>query len=144
MLKIRKITSVILIILTAFLSLTGMMGGAALILDYNTPPVSQLEGSVFKSFLIPGIALFAIVGGSALLAALLLIRKNKFSGPVTLTAGFIIMFFEFIEVLVIGSPPGVARTLQVIYFGLGTIITVFSAGLWFLDLYNRTKEKSYQ
>ncbi len=44
------------------------------------------------------------------------------------------MFFEFVEVLVIGSPAGVARTLQIIYFGLGTLITIAALGMWFIDI----------
>jgi hypothetical protein len=44
------------------------------------------------------------------------------------------MFFEFVEVLVIGSPAGVARTLQIFYFGLGTIIMVIALGAWYLML----------
>jgi hypothetical protein len=44
------------------------------------------------------------------------------------------MFFEFVEVMVIGAPPGLGRTLQMFYFGLGVVITVVSMGIWFLDL----------
>jgi hypothetical protein len=44
------------------------------------------------------------------------------------------MFFEFVEVLVIGSPAGMARTLQILYFGTGTAIIVASMGVWFLDI----------
>jgi hypothetical protein len=44
------------------------------------------------------------------------------------------MFFEFVEVLVIGSPAGPAFALQVFYFGLGVVIMVVSLGQWFLEL----------
>ena len=44
------------------------------------------------------------------------------------------MFFEFVEVMIIGSPAGIVRTLQIFYFGLGTAITIASMGTWFLDL----------
>lgn len=40
------------------------------------------------------------------------------------------MIFEIVEVLVIGSPPGIARTLQIIYFSLGGIILVLSLVDW--------------
>jgi len=132
--KVREITKVILIILTGFLSLTGIIGGIALMTGFNSPPDSQLEGTIFKSFLIPGLILALIVGGSALLAAILLISKNRFSFLFATITGIVIMFFEFIEVLMIGSPQGIARTLQIFYFGLGTVLTSFSVGVWFIDI----------
>jgi hypothetical protein len=94
----------------------------------------MLEGSPFRDYTIPGLALTAIVGGSALFAALLLLRKSKYATLFAATAGVIIMFFEFVEALSIGSLAGVARTLQILYFGLGTLIVLVALGLWFLDL----------
>jgi hypothetical protein len=130
-LKILRIT---LTVLTAFLALTAMLGGLALIANLNAPPLEQLQGSIFPSFTIPGLALFLLVGGGGLLAAILLIRKSLYATLSATTAGFLIMFFEFVEVLVIGSPAGVARTLQIFYFGLGTVIVILSLLTWFLQL----------
>jgi hypothetical protein len=132
--QIRKILNVALIILTIFLALTSILGGIALLAGLNAPPVSQLEGTMFKDWTIPGLSLLLIVGGSALFAAILLLRKSKFAILISAAAGIIIMFFEFVEVMVIGSPAGVARTLQIFYFGLGTLIVIVSMGIWFIDL----------
>jgi len=66
---------------------------------------------MFKDSSVPGLALFFIVGGSALFATILLYRKSKFAVLFSATAGIIIMFFEFVEVMIIGSPAGIARTL---------------------------------
>jgi hypothetical protein len=132
----RKICIVILIILTGFLALTGLLGGIALLAGINTPPLRQLEGSMFKDFTVPGAALVVFVGGSGMLATLMLIRKNRFAVLLATLTGIIIMFFEFVEVLVIGSPPGIARTLQIFYFGLGTFITGLSISIWFIDLFS--------
>ena len=130
----EKLLHVILIVLTVFLALTGFLGGIGLLADLNAPPLEQLQGSIFKDFTIPGLSLFLFVGGSALFAAILLIRKNKFDILFAATAGIIIMFFEFVEVLIIGSPAGVARNLQIFYFGLGTSIVVAAMGAWFLNI----------
>jgi hypothetical protein len=35
-----------------------------------------------------------------------------------------------VEVLVIGSEPGIARNLQVFYFSLGLLITLLATGMW--------------
>jgi hypothetical protein len=73
----RKILRIILIISTGFLALTGVLGGIGLLANLNAPPVSELQGSIFKDWTIPGLSLFLIVGGSALLATILLLRKSK-------------------------------------------------------------------
>jgi hypothetical protein len=129
-----KILRITLIVLTAFLALTAMLGGLALIANLNAPPLEQLQGSIFTSFTIPGLALFLLVGGGSLLAAILLVRKSRYATLSATAAGFLIMFFEFVEVLVIGSPAGVALTLQIFYFGLGTVIVILSLLTWFLQL----------
>ena len=120
MMQIKKVAYMILIVLTGFLALTAFGGGIGLLANIYAPPVTDLQGSIFKDFTIPGLSLFVIVGGSALLATILLVRKSKFAVLFATVAGIIIMFFEFVEVLVIGSPPGVARALQIFYYGLGT------------------------
>lgn len=130
----RNILNVTLIMLTIFLALSAIAGSFQLLEGTFAPPVEMLNGSVFKDFTIPGLALGLIVGGSAAFAAVLLIRKSIFAIMFATTTGVIIMFFEFVEVLAIGSPAGVARTLQILYFGMGTAIVVASLGAWFMEL----------
>jgi hypothetical protein len=129
-----RILRIALIVLTIFMALTTVAGGIQLVEGTYAPPTEMLSDSVFNNFIIPGLILGVIVGGSAAFAALGLIRKSKFAFLFAASAGIIIMFFEFVEVMVIGSPPGVARTLQIFYFGLGTLIMILSLGAWFLDL----------
>jgi hypothetical protein len=130
----RNALHIILIVLTIFLALSAIPGGVVLLANFYAPPVDMLAGSMFKDFTIPGLSLALIVGGSALFAAILLFRKSKFDILFSAAAGIIIMFFEFVEMLVIGSPAGPARIMQIMYFGLGTAIVVVSIGTWFLDL----------
>jgi len=137
--QLRKAIYIIAIILTVFLALTAFLGGIGLLTGLTPLPIEDLEGSIFNDYTIPAISLFVIIGGSALLAAIMLIRKSKFALLCSTTAGTIIMFFEFVEVMVIGAPPGIARTLQLFYFGLGVVIIVVSMGIWFLDLRSEAK-----
>ena len=123
-----------LIVLTIFLALTAVAGCIQLLEGSYAPPVEMLNGSAFINFTIPGLALGFIVGGSAAFAAVMLFCRSKFAFLSSSTAGIIIMFFEFVEALVIGSPAGVARMLQIFYFGLGTLIVAVSMGAWFLEL----------
>ena len=86
---IRKVAYVILMVLTGFLALTGFLGGIGLLANLNAPPVEQLRGSIFADYTIPGLALSVIVGGSALLATILLIRKSRFAILFALVAAII-------------------------------------------------------
>ena len=131
---LTKSIRVLLIVLTLFLSLAAFEGGVQLLIGFYTPPVEMLNGSIFKDFTIPGLALGIIVGGSALFTAILLLRKNKFSLLASVTTGVIIMFFEFVEMLAIGSPAGPARFMQIFFFGMGTVIIAASMGAWFVQL----------
>ena len=56
-------------------------------------------------------------------------------GSAALVAGLIIMVFEFVEVLAIGSPPGAAQVMQIIYFVVGVKMAGLAAVVWFLDLW---------
>jgi hypothetical protein len=128
-----KSIRVLLIVLNIFLALTAFGGGIQLLVGFYVPPVERLNG-IFKDFTIPGLVLGIIVGGSALSAAILVIRKNKFSILASIAAGLVIMFFEFVEALIIGSPAGPARFMQILYFGMGTTIASIALGQWFFEL----------
>ncbi len=136
MTKVRQAAYVTLIVLTGFLALTTFAGGISLAVGINAPPVSYLDGSIFQNYTVPGLCLFILGSGSAILATVLLVRKSQFALLSATVAAIIIMFFEFVEILVIGSPAGVAQALQIFYFGLGTLITVLVASIWFIDLWS--------
>ncbi len=130
---VRRLLCVVAIVLDAFLALTALAGGAALLTGIMAPPLSQLQGSIFHDYTIPGLALAVLVGGSALLAALLLIRRSRIAPLLSTAAGMVIIFFEFVEVLAFGSPAGIGRSLQSFYFGLGVLIVIVSMVIALVD-----------
>ena len=75
-----------------------------------------------------------IVGGSALLASVMLIRKYKYAVFYSAIVGLIIMVFEFIEVLAIGSPTGAGLVMQIIYFVFGIAMVKCSLFVLYLDM----------
>jgi hypothetical protein len=129
---LQGISRVLLIVLSIFLSLSALGGGVGLLTGWNAPPVEDLGDSVFQDYTVPGLSLFVVIGGGALFSAILLIRRHPLAFPVTAAAGLAIMFFEFVEILVIGSPLGYARILQVLYFGTGFLMSAICIGLWML------------
>ena len=53
-------------------------------------------------------------------AATVLLARRRASAPLAAgLAGLVVMTFEFVQVVSIGSPPGPSRTMQVGYFALG-------------------------
>ena len=126
----NRLLRLALIILDAFLGLTAIAGGIGLLTGSNAPTLEWLANSPFRSYTIPGLALLVIVGGTALVATVMMIRRHPSAVIVSGLAGVIIMGFEIVEVIFIGSPEGLARTLQIFYFTLGLLIVVLAAILW--------------
>jgi len=118
----NRILRILLIVLNLFLAITAIVGGAGLLTGINAPPSGMLSHSLFSTYVVPALALLVLVGGTASAAAILLIRKHLFALIAALTSGFAIMIFETVEVVVIGSPEGIARSLQVLYFTVGFLI----------------------
>jgi hypothetical protein len=60
----------------------------------------------------------------------MLLRRHPLGVYASGAVGIMVIFFEIVEVLVIGSEPGVARGLQIFYSILGLIIALLAAVLW--------------
>lgn len=131
---IRKILYPALVTLNIFLALTAIPGGFCLLTGIAAPPLDELKGSIFTNYTIPGLALMIIIGGSALAAAIMLIRKYRFALFYSAIVGLIIMTFEFIEVLAIGSVTGAGLVMQIIYFVLGVLLVKWSFFVLYLDM----------
>ena len=130
---LRKTLYTFLIVLNLFLALTAIPGGFCLLTGIAVPPIDILDGSIFNNYTIPGLALMLIVGGSALLAGIMLIRKNKYALYYSAMVGLIIMTFEFVEVLAIGTPAGAGLAMQIIYFVLGVLLVKWSLFVLYFD-----------
>ena len=131
---LRRTLYTALIVLNIFLALTAIPGGFCLLTGIAAPPLDELKSSIFTDYTIPGFALVIIVGGSALFTAIMLIRKNKYALLCSAFVGLIIMVFEFVEVLVIGSPTGAGLVMQIIYFALGVVMIKWSLFVLYLDI----------
>lgn len=129
----KNLLRLVLILLNGFLALTAIGGGIGLLAGFGAPPVAMIAQSPFKNYVLPGLALLVIVGGAASLAVLLLLKRHPRAALASLLTALIIIAFESVEILTIGSPVGIARNLQVLYLSLGVLI-----GLGAVTLY-RTK-----
>ncbi len=85
---------------------------------------SILDGTPFGSFLIPGVILAGVVGGSQLLAAFGLWRYQPWGMMLSAVAGAILMGWIVVEVILLGwiAPHG----LQPFCFAYGAIVALFA------------------
>lgn len=78
-------------------------------------PLGYLEGTPFTTFVVPGLILGVVVGGTQAVAALGLLRRHPWSGLGAAVAGFGMIIWIFVELALIGE----FSWLQVVYLALG-------------------------
>lgn len=121
--KKLKMIFISLIIIEFFNGLSGLAGGFGLIMDPTAESLGMelawLDGTPFKSFLIPGIILFVFNGLGNILAAVLSLRKHSHFPAVALSFGAVMMIWIISQVSFIGYK----SFLQPLYFSTGLIQT---------------------
>jgi hypothetical protein len=92
-------------------------GGAvlAVFFDGGGVPDEYLEGSAFTSFLVPGLVLGIVVGGTQLAGAVTLLLRPRVGLVLSAVAGFGIIIWIFVEIAVIRE----YSWLQTAYFAVG-------------------------
>lgn len=128
MLKRRPILIVFLIILVIFQGVSGVFGGAGLIIDPSGKslqiPLEWLNGSHFDNYFIPGIVLFFVLGITPLIISFGLIKRKYWFWYGSLFWGFALIIWILVEIIVIGyqaDPP-----LQLIYGIVGVAILMLT------------------
>ena len=80
-------------------------------------PVEHLTGSPFSSYLVPGLILGGVVGGTQLAAAVALLTKRRSAILLSAVAGFGMLIWIFAELAIIRQ----YSWLQAAYFALGGV-----------------------
>jgi len=127
-----------LLVVQAFVALTAIAGGAALVLGAVdaamstavTPPAEYLEGSPFDSYLVPGLALALVVGGVHAFAFVGLARQMPWALVMAAAAGFAMLIWIFVQMVFVPFSP-----LQAVYFGAG--LAEIGLVLLLLDVHHR-------
>lgn len=120
----KRSTRITLLVVEAFVAVTAIAGGLALMIgalapDLATvlsPPVQYLEGSLFSSYLVPGLALALVLGGIHALAFILLLRRRPSALLASAAAGFAALIWIFVQMMVIPF-----SFLQAVYFIAGAV-----------------------
>lgn len=107
-----------LIAVTAIMAVSSIGGGIGLIATNGLGmPTSDLSTSPFGSYIIPGIILLTVFGGTQALAAAALWKRHDKANLLTAIAGFGALIWIFVEMYM--TP--IRHWLQILVFALGII-----------------------
>jgi hypothetical protein len=106
-----------LILTDAFLALSAIGGGIALLAGWIKMPLYPLQDSPFPDYTLPAILLAGVVGGLALVGCLATLNHEPFALRISAMAGLAVIGFVTVEALIIGTV-----WLQVVYFLVGVLI----------------------
>jgi hypothetical protein len=139
--SIRGIARIVLLVVLAFVAVTAFLGGFALVLGavvpslatVLSPPADYLSGTPFASYLLPGLVLGIVVGGTHAFAFVLEVRAHRWADLSAAVAAFAVLIWIFIQMIFIPF-----SFLQAVYFVAG----VAEAGLVMvrLNLFGRRVE----
>ncbi len=93
---------IVLLILNSGIGLTAVVGGILVLTGIVQFPLTWLSGSSSDSYRLPAVVLMAVVGGSALVAATLLLMDSKSRAFAALASGVILIGWMATEIGIIG------------------------------------------
>jgi hypothetical protein len=93
---------VVLAVLLAVVALNAFGGGVYGLLGADGVPASWLDGSPFRTYVVPSLVLLVVVGGSNALAAVLVLRRAAMSQAASVAAGAILLVWIVVQVAIIG------------------------------------------
>lgn len=121
----RRSLRIFLIVLEVFVGVGAVAGGIGVATNGIGFPVEWLEGTPFRSYVIPGLVLMFVVGGSQLAAAIAVWRRRWWGTVASLAAGLILAGWISVQVAIIG----LVSWLQPFYFALGLLVAGLAARL---------------
>ena len=122
----RSSLRISLVVLEVFVGVGAVAGGIGVATNGIGFPLEWLEGLPFRSYLIPGLVLVLVVGGSQFVAAVAVWRRRRWGTVASLAAGMILAGWISAQVAIIG----LVSWLQTFYFALGVLICSLAGWLW--------------
>jgi hypothetical protein len=138
----HKLIRIAIGMLEAFIALSAIGGGIVLLLGtYHDGilieaggrgqfPLEWLQNTPFSDYTIPALILAVGVGGSSLLAAVLVFTGREEGELASIAAGLIMAGFTVVEAVMLKQ--GVSWIVG-LYFGLGLLISGLAAYLWMIE-----------
>jgi hypothetical protein len=89
-------------ILLLFVAINAFGGGYYGMAGAKNIPVDWLKKSPFRSYFIPSLFLFVVVGGSSLFAAYVVFKRLSYARSTALVSGLVILVWLIIQMAIIG------------------------------------------
>jgi len=116
-----------LLVIDAFVGLTALGGGITKATGIARLPPALLEGTPFRSYLIPGLVLALVVGGSATVATIATLFDNDAGATTSIVAGVIMVGWIAGELRLLRQQ----SWLEAVYFAVGLVMAGLGAAIWF-------------
>jgi len=121
----EKNVRITLIVVNLFAAVSAIVGAIGLLVGFMNIPLTELAGTPFADFTVPALLLGIVVGGSALVAAVVaLFGPRRFETLASAAAGCIMVGWMMVEVAMVGLDVWV----QAAYFVVG-LVMIGLAGL---------------
>ena len=133
--RLFRIAGATVFVADVFVALTAVFGGITVAAGVDKFPPAWLTGTVFSSYLIPGLILGVVVGGSATVATFAMLRNRDAGTLLSALAGGILLGWLVGERLIL---PPVAFSpqfwwLEAIYVAAGLMMVVPAATVRWAD-----------
>jgi len=130
--RLLRISGATLFVADLFVALTAVFGGITVATGVDKFPAGWLAGTVFNSYLVPGLILAVVVGGSATAATFATLRKRDLGTLFSALAGGILLGWLVGERLIL--PPAAFPPqfwwLEAIYVAAGVLMVAPAATAW--------------
>jgi len=121
----EKSVRIALVVVNLFAAVSAIVGAIGLLVGFMDIPLSELTGTPFADFTVPALLLGIVVGGSALVAAIIaLFGPRRFEALASAAAGCIMVGWMAVEIAMVGLDIWV----QAAYFVVG-LVMIGLAGL---------------
>lgn len=121
----EKGVRIALVVVNMFAAVSAIVGAIGLLVGFMNIPLSELQGTPFVDFTVPALLLGIVVGGSALVAAIIaLFGPRRFEALASAVAGCIMVGWMTVEIAMVGLDVWV----QAAYFAVG-LVMIGLAGL---------------
>ena len=123
---LHRLCGVTIFVASVFVALTAVFGGITVATGADKFPTQWLIGTSFSSYLIPGLILAMVVGGSATVAAVASLRSSDAGTLSSMLAGAILLGWLAGERLILPSSAFVPQFwwLEAIYIAAGFMMLV--------------------
>jgi hypothetical protein len=128
----HKIVRIVIFVLEAFIALTAIVSGVAILTGELQMPLELLRSTPFSDYTIPGLLLAIVVGGSSLVAAATVFIHREFAVLLSVAAGPNMAGWITVQVAMLG----LVLWLQVLYFVLGVLIFGLATYLWIAEYHS--------